>query len=918
MQTTDQPNARSGRHRASLRFKMAITIAGVSATVIVSFGLVSYGEMRWAAIRASSDRLQSVTRQLAGMLATSGSTLRTTLAAAAQDPAIRTYARHPAGSLERDALAVLAPLTKPAAAIADVELWSADGRRLLTTSPAVAALPAAASAAVVASLSAGQPSAVGRFIADGKSVGYPIVARITDAEGVVGFVVQRRRLSGASNEGQQLRFMIGSGAQIFAGNRGGDVWTDFAVRVDPPPLVARGETNTGRVSQYRRAATGAMLATTEPIAGTPWALLIEFPRADALRHVHSVLWGIITLALIILLVAAIVGWRLSRRFTRPLAELGAAAEAISAGDYSHRLDASRSDEVGAVAEAFNRMNESIMTGRAALQSKAEEAAASERRLQGVIASSGAVLYELRVGERDVALDWMSDSVTRMLGYSIDDARSPSWWIDNLHPADRDGLHDRVFAGRKSSAEADAHSVREYRFRDALGKYHWVRDEQRVFRGNGNGNGNGKGTTASASGATTTRVVGAWLDISEQRNLEEQYRHAQKMEAVGTLAGGVAHDFNNLLTVIMSYATLHLAAHKDDADADDLEEIVAATRRATALTRQLLTFSRKAIVQRQPVNVSAVVADMEGMLRRLMTVHVKLVTRLSPDLGIVLADPSQIEQILMNLVVNANDAMPEGGTLAIETQNVQLDADYARAHAEVQPGPYIMLAVTDTGVGIDATTLEKIFEPFFTTKEVGRGTGLGLATVYAIAKQLGGHVWVYSEPGHGAAFKIYLPQSAARLHPDEKRLSRRPTPRGGTALLVEDDETVRKAVRRMLERLGYGVLEAPDGEAGLGIAAAHQGTLNVVVTDLMMPRMNGGEFATKLVASRPDVRVVFTSGYTDDAVIRRGLVSPAHVFLQKPFTGEQLAAAIKTLADLEQPAPHIGIATPYHSNGQPRK
>jgi signal transduction histidine kinase/CheY-like chemotaxis protein/HAMP domain-containing protein len=878
---------------------MAITIAGVSATVIVSFGLVAYGEMRWAAIRASSDRLQSVTRQLAGMLGTSGSALRATLGATAQDPAIRTYMRHPAEPLERDALAALAPLSKPAAAITGVELWSADGRRLLSTSPTVAPLPVAASAAVVASLSAGQSSAIGRFIADGKSVGYPIVARVTDSGSVVGFIVQRRRLSGASNESQQLRSMIGSGAQIFAGNRGGDVWTDFATRVDPPPLEARGDTNAGRVSQYRRAATGAVLATAEPIAGTPWALLIEFPRADALRHVHSVLWGIITLALIILLVATIVGWRLSRRFTRPLAELGAAAEAISAGDYSHRLNASRSDEVGAVAEAFNRMNESITTGRAALQSKAEEAAASERRLQGVIASSGAVLYELRVGERDVALDWMSDSVTRMLGYSIDDARSPSWWIDNLHPADRDGLRDRVFAGRKSSAEADAHSVREYRFRDAMGKYHWVRDEQRVFRGHGNGNanGNGNGKGATASGATSARVVGAWLDISEQRNLEEQYRHAQKMEAVGTLAGGVAHDFNNLLTVIMSYATLHLAAHKDDADADDLEEIVAATQRATALTRQLLTFSRKAIVQRQPVNVSAVVAGMESMLRRLMTVHVKLVTRLSPDLGVVLADPSQIEQILMNLVVNANDAMPDGGTLAIETQDVQLDADYARMHAEVQPGPYVMLAVTDTGVGIDATTLAKIFEPFFTTKEVGRGTGLGLATVYAIAKELGGHVWVYSEPGHGAAFKIYLPQTAGRLEADEKRLSRRPTPRGGTALLVEDDETVRKAVRRMLERLGYGVLEAPDGEAGLGIAAAHAGTLNVVVTDLMMPRMNGGEFATKLVASRPDVRVVFTSGYTDDAVIRRGLVSPAHVFLQKPFTGEQLAAAIKALVDL---------------------
>jgi CheY-like chemotaxis protein len=294
-------------------------------------------------------------------------------------------------------------------------------------------------------------------------------------------------------------------------------------------------------------------------------------------------------------------------------------------------------------------------------------------------------------------------------------------------------------------------------------------------------------------------------------------------------------------------------------------------------------------------------EMESMLRRLLMAHIDFVWRPGSNLGTVLADPSQIEQIIMNLVVNAGDAMQDGGSLVVETQNVELDEAYARMHLDVAPGHYVMLSVTDTGVGIDRAVLDKIFEPFFTTKEVGRGTGLGLATVYAIVKQLGGHIWVYSEPEQGAAFKVYFPRVV--LSDVDAALSpvRRDHLRTGTVLLVEDDDDVRRATRRVLESLGYRVIEASNGEEGLASASTHAGAIDVVVTDLMMPKMNGGDLARALARSHPTLRIVFTSGYTDDAVLRRRLVDAAHTFIQKPFTGMQLATAITELLTTQHSA-----------------
>ncbi|MDB4917393.1 MAG: sensor protein [Gemmatimonadetes bacterium] len=387
-------------------------------------------------------------------------------------------------------------------------------------------------------------------------------------------------------------------------------------------------------------------------------------------------------------------------------------------------------------------------------------------------------------------------------------------------------------------------------------------------------------------------IGVFTDLSERKLLEQQLRQSQKMEAVGRLAGGIAHDFNNILTVISSYSSMLLADHPDDIDTDPLQEINTAVRRAAALTRQLLSFSRKQVVQLAPIDLNTVVTHIEPMLRRIVPENIRFSATLPALLGCVMADSGQIEQVIMNLVVNASDAMPDGGSLSLETGNVELDDEYVRAHADVVAGSYVMLAATDTGIGMNAETLSHIFEPFFTTKPEGQGTGIGLATTYAIVRQFGGHIWVYSEPGSGTTFKLYFPrQDVPPVDLEALKRKSGPRVRQGVVLLVEDDATVRRSVSSMLTRHGYEVIEAVDAENGLALVAQHQETISTVLTDLMMPGMNGRDFSAAIRVAHPRMRIVLTSGYTDDEVLRRGLLENGRLFLQKPFSAEQLLGAI---------------------------
>ena len=387
------------------------------------------------------------------------------------------------------------------------------------------------------------------------------------------------------------------------------------------------------------------------------------------------------------------------------------------------------------------------------------------------------------------------------------------------------------------------------------------------------------------------------DVTDQRRLQQQVLQSQKMEAVGRLAGGIAHDFNNLLTVITSYSDLLLEdLAPGDAKRDDLEQVRKAADGAAALTRQLLAFSRQQAVEPRVVSLNTVVEGLHKILRRVIGEDIELTTTLAPDLGAVRADVGQLEQVLMNLAVNARDAMPTGGRLTVETANVEHDPDYARDREAAAVRQFAMLAVSDTGCGMDEATKVRIFEPFFTTKEPGKGTGLGLATVYGIVKQAGGFIWVYSEPGQGTSFKIYLPEVDATAERTTAVAGAR-APRGTeTVLLVEDAAAVRAVTKQVLERQGYVVLEAPDGEAALRLAQQHRGPIHLLLTDVVLPRVSGRELAERLTQVRPDMKVLYASGYTDDSVVRHGILELGTAYLQKPFSPESLARKVRNVLD----------------------
>jgi two-component system cell cycle sensor histidine kinase/response regulator CckA len=513
--------------------------------------------------------------------------------------------------------------------------------------------------------------------------------------------------------------------------------------------------------------------------------------------------------------------------------------------------------------------------------QAEEALrASELRFRALVENSSDGLLLI---DREGRVTYTTPSSERHLGWKPEEMIGRSVF-DFLDPEDRGTVGVRM-------AEALRHPGRVV---TAEGRILHADGSSRIMEG-------------VAVNRLTDRSVRAIVlnvrDLTERRRLEDQLRQSQKMDAVGQLAGGIAHDFNNLLTAILGYCRLIL----DDVTLDnplrtDLEEIRLAGERAAALTRQLLAFGRRQMLQPQIVDINTIVHDLEKLLRRLIAADVELVTALAPGLPPVLVDPASIEHVLMNLVVNARDAMPHGGRLLIETASVDLDESYAAGHAGVVAGPYVELAVSDTGEGMDEATRARIFEPFFTTKEQGRGIGLGLATVYGIVKQSGGHIWVYSEPGHGTVFKIYLPRAeATKITPKAESVQAAEKTTGWeTVLLVEDENAVRALAREVLRRHGYVVLEARHGVDALRLAERHPDDIHLMITDVVMPHLGGRELAERLAAVRPKMKVLFMSGYTDQAVMHRHL-APGSAFLQKPFTPESFARKVRSVLDSESSA-----------------
>lgn len=394
------------------------------------------------------------------------------------------------------------------------------------------------------------------------------------------------------------------------------------------------------------------------------------------------------------------------------------------------------------------------------------------------------------------------------------------------------------------------------------------------------------------------VLGIARDVSERKNLEMQLQQSQKLESIGRLAGGIAHDFNNLLTTIIGNATLILAdAVKEDSSKERAEEISAAAERAASLTRQLLAFSRKQVIQPEVLNLNTTVKDIKKILQRMIGEDIVMKTFLSPELGKIEADIGQVEQVIMNIAINARDAMPGGGKLTIRTENIDLDDDYADDHIAVTPGPYVLLSMSDTGMGITKEIQDKIFEPFFTTKEKGKGTGLGLSVVYGIVKQSNGNIWVYSEPGKGTTFKIYLPLVGKKPSKTLKKAIKGDVPKGSeTILVVEDDRAVRNLAEKILKGHGYKVLTAANGEEAVELSSNYEDFIHLVLTDVVMPGMNSRDMMERLKSARPEIRKLYMSGYSDDTIVHHGIMDIGNAFIEKPFTSASMGRKVREVLD----------------------
>ncbi|MGQ9698059.1 MAG: PAS domain S-box protein, partial [Armatimonadota bacterium] len=538
-----------------------------------------------------------------------------------------------------------------------------------------------------------------------------------------------------------------------------------------------------------------------------------------------------------------------------------------------RLDGSiRWVEIGSVATTYGSDRGVHLVFRDITQRKEQEAALI--RLRQAIEQAG---ESVLIADRDWTVLYANPAFEKLTGWSVGEVLGKR--VSGYAAA---VVHDQALLNTISETVASG--------RTWFGEFSLVRKDRSSWHAS---------TTVSPILDEAGQVIGfvsVMADVTDRVRLENELRESQKMEAVGRLAGGIAHDFNNLLTVIIATCDMLLRRlGQGHTEARLVRQVRDAGERAASLTRQLLAFSRKQVLEPRVLDLNAGLKRMEDMLRRLIGEHIVLRMIGDPELWPVKADPSQIDQVVMNLVVNAKDAMPMGGELTIETKNVEVDESYTRRHAEIQPGPYVMLAVSDTGHGMDQETLSRVFEPFFTTKGVGKGTGLGLSTVYGIVKQSGGHIWCYSEPGKGTTFKVYLPRAAEAAEAAAVRPAGVP---GGTEsiLVVEDDSSVREVTCSLLRSLGYTVLEAKNAAEALELCRQAGSDLALMLTDVVMPEMSGRKLADAVGKLCPGLKVLYMSGYTDNTIVHHGVLDEGVQFVQKPFTRESLARKVREVLD----------------------
>jgi PAS domain S-box-containing protein len=856
--------AKSSRRWHSLRWRLPLSIAALITVIVAVVIVVAHREVKQALAEAAGQRAMGASRQIVGIL---DGLLRPSLAqlrTAAAGPELRAYLADPIAAHDAPADAALRRISSTGPRV--ITLWDAAGiRRREVVLPAVPTYNGPSTFPPPDTPGLDGIGGLGRF---GGGVYIDAAVPVTAADGVARVGTLTIRAPFIINPPGLFARLVGDEAIVGVGNRDGGIWIDLGLtheeRGPPIDLAVDGVSGyAGRDGMH----TGALLRIPE----TPLVVWVDFAERAYAAPARAFLQRMLALGVLFAVAGAILARVLTTQVTDPLMALTGATEAVAAGDYSRRVGTSRPDELGRLGRAFDMMTARVAADVAERERAAQVLQANEDRLRYTLSAArvGTWQMDLATGR----LEW-SDTMGPLFGRATSELpvlRDEVAAI--IHPDDRQEVAECLL--REPGDRREHETV--FRALQPEGGVRWIAGRSRQI--------------ADASG--TRRLVGVCFDITEQKRLEQQLQQARKMDAIGKLAGGVAHDFNNMLTVILGFGN-DLLESLDAADPrrTHVREILTAAGRAADLTSQLLAFSRQQLVQPVVVDVNAIVGETTVLLKRLIGEHIEMVTTPAPSPVTVRIDPTQLQQIIMNLAINARDAMPAGGRLTIGTAAVELDEAYVAQHP-VTPGRYVLVSVSDTGVGLTEDVRAHLFEPFFTTKKRGEGTGLGLATVYGAVKQAGGYVWAYGEPAQGSTFKVYLPRVDGEAVPAGAGPVAEPArATGETVLLVEDEEAVRQLASMILERAGYRVVTAANADEAAEKHLTHAGAIALLLTDVVLPGMSGPELFQRLRIRDPKLKVLYMSGYTDDAVFRTGRLQPGAAFIQKPFTAAGIRRKIQ--------------------------
>lgn len=854
----------------SRRIPLMLTL--LLSGVIGSMLWLAHERVHGAVVTAELTRLQASANQFAPALQASARRMQRDAARIAGLPAIIQGSR-PASSTPQRAAAhlLLADERHRAPQISAIAIVDAAGRVVdFVGSEAVAG-----KAMRTASPAAGQ--SIGPVFLTGDTVSLATWVPITSPSGtVIGSLVVVHRQSSGNESAALIGGLVGRGGRLLLGNASADLWTDMAKPVAGPmtPLKA------GTGAEYRDKGGVDHLAGVSAVAETPWMVVVDVPRRSAVAAASQFVLQMSIIAALFIIGASLTAWYLIRRAMRPLDEVADAAADLAGGDYTRRVEVTSHDEVGRLADSFNVMAErvegaarEIVLRATALEIANRDLLESEQRYRGLFEH----LPDGILVHREQRIIFANPASLRLIGAAAEVDVVGRSVLDFVAPAQRAVVSERLAKLRATQMALPGVELKLNR-----------PDRKQIVV-------EAVSMPLMVDGVSAVQTI--MHDVTERRLLEEQLRQSQKMDAVGRLAGGIAHDFNNLLTVISAHAEFALMENESTAAMrGDIEEIRKASDSAARLTRQLLTFSRKDVLNPSHIDLNQAIAGVLGMVKRLIGDDIEVVTVAKNDTAGIFADAGQIEQVLLNLAVNARDAMPDGGVLRFETANVTVGEGYDGAAGSLIPaGDYVMLAVQDTGVGMTEEVRTRVFDPFFTTKPPGRGTGLGLSTVYGIVRSSHGHIWVYSEPGRGSTFKVYLPphREARNSSSITVTAEHRSPPIVVRALVVEDEPSVRAAVCRTLKGAGFTVTEAANAARAIEILA-EDGTINLMITDMIMPGKSGADLVAEVGISYPDLPVVIMSGYSEESASKEWRVPDNAVFIEKPVSPHELIKRIRDL------------------------